>query len=170
MSLGNSYLCYNYSSPPKCKEAKCRHFAILSYINENFSYYLLVIVLFMAGVGVSPNFLVVNGPGILSLLQQGVSVIEVIRSWVFILYILSLFITIPFIIIAYTLFFAYRMIKFHFNIYFRIFSHAKNEFNYIKEEFLRFELSRGGDLSPDQNTRCTCSYTSFDQPLCSENI
>ena len=59
----------------------------------------------------------------------------------------------------------------HYHIYFvfRIFSHAENEFNHIKEEFLKSEVSRGGDPSPDQNTRCTCSYTGFDQLLCSEN-
>ena len=53
--------------------------------------------------------------------------------------------------------------------YFRIFSHAENEFKHIKEEFLRFELSPGGNSSPDQNTRGICSYTGFDQPSCSEN-
>ena len=36
----------------------------------------------MAGVGVSLNYSVSSGAGILSLLQQGVSVTEVIKSWV----------------------------------------------------------------------------------------
>ena len=56
------------------------------------------------------------------------------------------------------------------NIYFfRIFSLTENEFNHIKEEFLKSEASRGDDPSPDQNTSCTCSYTGFDQLTCFEN-
>ena len=50
-----------------------------------------------------------------------------------------------------------------------MFSLAENEFNHIKEEFLKSEASRGGDPSPDQNTRCTCLYTGFNQLMCSEN-
>ena len=37
----------------------------------------------MAGAGVNPNYLLASGTGILSLLQQDVSVIEVIKSIVF---------------------------------------------------------------------------------------
>ena len=39
----------------------------------------------------------------------------------------------------------------------------------MKDEFLAHQVSRGGNPSPDQNTRCTCSYTGFDQPVCLEN-
>ena len=35
--------------------------------------------------------------------------------------------------------------------------------------FLAYQVSRGCDPSPDQNMRCTCPYTSFNQPGCLEN-
>ena len=50
-------------------------------------------------------------------------------------------------------------------LYIRIFSHVENGFNHIKDEFLAYQVSRGGDPSPDQNTRCTCPYTGFNQPV-----
>ena len=49
------------------------------------------------------------------------------------------------------------------------FSHVENGFNHIKDEFLAYQVSRGSDPSPDQNMRCTCPYTSFNQPGCLES-
>ena len=56
-------------------------FAKLYYINDYSSVYLFsCFCLFMAGAGVSPRLFGVNGQGIISILIQGTSVIEVIRS------------------------------------------------------------------------------------------
>ena len=45
----------------------------------------------------------------------------------------------------------------------RIFVHAKNNFNQIKENFLDFQRRNNSSVSPSQGIVCTCPFTGFDQ-------
>ena len=49
---------------------------------------------------------------------------------------------------------------------FRIFIHAKNNFNHIKEGFLDYQRRNNSSVSPSQAIRCTCPFTGFNQPFC----
>ena len=48
----------------------------------------------------------------------------------------------------------------------RIFVHAENNFNQIKENFLDFQRRNNSSVSPSQAIACTCPFTGFDQPFC----
>ena len=48
----------------------------------------------------------------------------------------------------------------------RIFVHAKNNFNHIKESFLDYQRRNNTSVSPSQAIGCTCPFTGFDQPFC----
>ena len=50
--------------------------------------------------------------------------------------------------------------------YFRIFVHAKNNFNHIKEGFLDYQRRNNSSVSPNQAIGCTCPFTGFNQPFC----
>ena len=47
----------------------------------------------------------------------------------------------------------------------RIFVHAENNFNQIKENFLDFQKENNASMSPSQAIVCTCPFTSFNQPF-----
>ena len=49
---------------------------------------------------------------------------------------------------------------------FRIFVHAENNFNHIKEGFLDYQRRNNSSVSPNQAIGCTCSFTGFNQPFC----
>ena len=48
----------------------------------------------------------------------------------------------------------------------RIFVHAENNFNHIKESFLDYQRRNNSSVSPSQAIVCTCPFTGFDQPFC----
>ena len=48
----------------------------------------------------------------------------------------------------------------------RIFVHAKNNFNHIKEGFLDYQRRNNSSVSPNQAIMCTCVFTGFNQPFC----
>ena len=50
----------------------------------------------------------------------------------------------------------------------RIFVHAKNDFNQIKENFLDFQRKTNASGSPDQVIVCTCPFTSSNQAFNSQ--
>ena len=50
--------------------------------------------------------------------------------------------------------------------YLRIFVHAENNFNHIKEGFLDYQRRNNSSVSPNQAIRCTCPFTGFNQPFC----
>ena len=50
--------------------------------------------------------------------------------------------------------------------YFRIFVHAKNNFNHIKEGFLDYQRRNNSSVSPNQAIRYTCHFTGFNQSFC----
>ena len=50
----------------------------------------------------------------------------------------------------------------------RIFVHAKNDFNQIKENFLDFQRKTNASGSPDQVITCTCPFTSPNQAFNSQ--
>ena len=49
---------------------------------------------------------------------------------------------------------------------YRIFVHAENNFNHIKESFLDYQRRNNSSVSLSQAITCTCSFTGFDQPFC----
>ena len=50
----------------------------------------------------------------------------------------------------------------------RVFVHAENDFNQIKEHSLVSQRVTGASGSPDQVITCTCPFTSFSQVLNSQ--
>ena len=50
----------------------------------------------------------------------------------------------------------------------RIFVHAENDFNQIKENFLDFQRKTNASVSPDQVIVCTCPFTSSNQTFNSQ--
>ena len=50
----------------------------------------------------------------------------------------------------------------------RIFVHAENNFNQIKENFLDFQRRNNASVSPDQAIVCTCPFTDSNQPYNSQ--
>ena len=50
----------------------------------------------------------------------------------------------------------------------RMFVHAKNNLNQIKENFVDFQRKTNASVSPDQVIACTCPFTSFNQPFNSQ--
>ena len=47
----------------------------------------------------------------------------------------------------------------------RIFVHAENNFNQIKEIFLDFQRKNNSSVSLNQAIACTCPFTGFNQPF-----
>ena len=52
---------------------------------------------------------------------------------------------------------------------FRIFVHAENDFNQIKENFLDSQRKINASGSPDQVITCTCPFTSSNQAFNSQS-
>ena len=50
----------------------------------------------------------------------------------------------------------------------RIFVHAENNFNQIKENFLDFQRKTNASVSPDQVIVCTCPFSSSNQAFNSQ--
>ena len=47
----------------------------------------------------------------------------------------------------------------------RIFVHAVNNFNQIKDNFLDFQRKNNSSVSPNQAIECTCPFTHSNQPF-----
>ena len=50
----------------------------------------------------------------------------------------------------------------------RVFVHAENDFNQIKENFLDSQRETDASGSPDQVITCTCPFTNFSQAFNSQ--
>ena len=114
----------------------------------------------MASVQGGPFFPAPTESRILSQLQCGVPVDHIIKSQVF-------------IFICYINWFIIEEFYVHslgctILLDFRIFVHAENNFNHIKEGFLGYQRRNNFSVSSKQAIRCTCSFTGFNQPFCSQ--